>query len=140
MVSEKRGKQAGFSKEEREAMRERVAEMKGGNDEEAVLAKIREMPQPDRDMAMQLHELIKRAAPELAAKTWYGMPAYAISGKIICFFQNASKFKARYATIGFGDGAKLDEGQMWPVSYALKKIDRETAEKIAKLVKKAVGK
>ena len=140
MVSEKRGKQAGFSKEEREAMRERVAEMKGGNDEEAVLAKIREMPQPDRDMAMQLHELIKGAAPELAAKTWYGMPAYAIGGKVICFFQNASKFKARYATICFVDGAKLDEGKMSPVSYALKKIDRETAEKIAKLVKKAVGK
>ncbi len=139
MVNEKRRKQAGFSKEERDAMKERVMETKGENGEDAVLAKIAEMPASDKKMALQLHKLIKSAAPELKARTWYGMPAYAKGGKIICFFQNASKFKTRYATLGFSDSAKLDDGKIWPVSYALKEFDDKTAAKIAKLVKEAVG-
>ena len=109
----------GFSKEERAAMRERAKELKSGGGESAVLASIAKMPEPDCTMAGRLHELIKAIAPELSPKTWYGMPAYAKDDKVVCFFQGASKFKTRYATIGFNDKAKLDDGAMWPVDYRL---------------------
>ncbi|MGB9897582.1 iron chaperone, partial [Thermanaerothrix sp.] len=112
-----------FSAEERAAMRERAAELKAartGKDagEEAVRAKIAEMPEPDRTMALRLHEIITTAAPELTPRLWYGMPAYARAGKVVCFFQGAQKFKTRYATLGFTDAAHLDEGVMWPTAFA----------------------
>jgi len=132
----------GFTAEERAAMRERAKEVKAAaNREEAerdVLAKIAEMPEPDRDMAERLHALVKESAPELEARTWYGMPAYSKDGKVVCFFQSASKFKARYATLGFNDRASLDEGAMWPTSFALTKLSPADEKKIAALVKKAV--
>ncbi len=107
--------------------------------ESAVLAKIAEMPEPDRSMAERLHALIKASAPALTPKTWYGMPAYARDGKIVCFFQSADKFKSRYATLGFNDEANLDEGAMWPTSYALKELTAADEAKIGALVKKAVS-
>jgi hypothetical protein len=124
----------------KETVEERRASARGANDESAVLAKIAEMPGPDRTMAKRLHALIKASAPTLSAKTWYGMPAYANKeGKIVCFFTAADKFKSRYATFGFNDDANLDEGNMWPTSFALKKLTAAEEKKIGALVKKAVS-
>ncbi|GCE51403.1 uncharacterized protein YdhG (YjbR/CyaY superfamily) [Thermosporothrix hazakensis] len=144
-VSNKKSK--GFTEEERAAMKERAKEQKAearanknkAEGESDVLAKIAEMPEPDRVMATRLHEIIKANAPELSPKTWYGMPAYARDGKVVCFFQPASKFKTRYATLGFNDIAHLDEGAMWPVSFALKELTAAEEERISELVKKAVS-
>jgi uncharacterized protein YdhG (YjbR/CyaY superfamily) len=133
----------GFTDEERAAMRERAKELKASKNkadaERDVLEKIAEMPQPDRALAERLHALIKASAPELSPRTWYGMPAYAKDGKVVCFFQSAHKFKARYATFGFNDKANLDEGAMWPTSFALKKLTAAEEKKIGALVKKAVS-
>ncbi|MGH2582947.1 MAG: iron chaperone [Anaerolineales bacterium] len=135
----------GFTDEERAAMKERVRELKAeargdkADGESAVLAKIAQMPEPDRAMAKRLHAIIKASAPSLSPKTWYGMPAYAKDGKVLCFFQSAHKFKSRYATFGFSDAANLDEGAMWPVSFALTKLTAAEEAKIAALVKKAVS-
>jgi uncharacterized protein YdhG (YjbR/CyaY superfamily) len=133
----------GLTAEERAALKETVQERKaaarGANDEKAVLAKIAEMPEPDRAMAKRLHAIIKASAPALSPKTWYGMPAYAKDGKVVCFFTAASKFKSRYATFGFNDTANLDEGAMWPTSFALKELTAAEEAKIGKLVKKAVS-
>jgi uncharacterized protein YdhG (YjbR/CyaY superfamily) len=130
----------GFTADERAAMKERVKEMKGaGEGESDVLAKIAAMPQPDRGMAERVHAIIKANAPTLEARTWYGMPAYAKDGDVICFFQNAAKFKARYSTLGFSDKAKLDEGAMWPVGFALKELTAADEARIVWLVKKAIG-
>ncbi len=138
-TSKKINKVKGFSNEEKEAIKERVKELGGKTDgESAVLAKIAEMPLPDRTMAKRLHGLIRKGAPSLLPKTWYGMPAYANrDGKVICFFQSAHKFKARYATFGFNDTAKLDDGSMWPTSFALTKLTSDNEAKIIALVKKA---
>ena len=131
-----------FTAEERAAMRERAKELKASaskaEQEKAVLAAIAKMPEPDRSMGKRLHELIKTSAPDLSPKTWYGMPAYAKNDKVVCFFQSADKFKARYATLGFSDEANLDEGDMWSTSFALKKLTAAEETKISKLVKKAV--
>lgn len=146
----KSGKEsAGFSEAERAAMKERSKELKseGGrgkrskkNDGEAdVLAKIAEMSGQDRVMAERLHEIVKTSAPELTPKTWYGMPAYAKAGKVLCFFQSAQKFGARYATLGFNDTANLDDGAMWPTAYALKELTAAEEKKVAALVRKAAG-
>jgi uncharacterized protein YdhG (YjbR/CyaY superfamily) len=133
----------GFSAEEKAAARERVRELKAeaakADGETELLAAIAKMQEPDRDMAKRVHALIKAAAPSLAPKTWYGMPAYAKDGRVICFFQSAQKFKSRYATLGFNDGADLDEGAMWPVAFALTKLTAAEEKKIASLVKKAAG-
>ena len=133
---------SGFTAEERAAMRERAKEAKANANkaeaEAAVLEKIAEMPAADRAIAERLHAIIKDSAPVLAAKTWYGMPAYAKDDKIVCFFQAADKFKARYATFGFNDPANLDEGAMWPTSYAIKELTADGEAKIRALVKKAV--
>ena len=128
----------GFTAEEKAAMRERARELKSASGEKDVLAKIAEMPPSDRRMAKRLHALIKANAPELAPKTWYGMPAYAKDDKVVCFFQAASKFKGRYATLGFNDRANLDKGDMWPTSFALLALGEAEEKKIAALVKKAV--
>ena len=130
-----------FTDEERAAMKERIQELRSdkADGESAVLAKIAEMPEPDRSMAKRLHAIIKRSAPTLSPKTWYGMPAYARDGKVVCFFQSAAKFNARYATLGFNDAANLDEGTMWPTAFALKKLTAAEEAKIAALVKKAVS-
>ncbi len=136
----------GFTAEEKAAMKERAKEVKAearANSDRAagesdVLAKIAEMPASDRVMAERIHAVIKASAPELSPKTWYGMPAYAKDGKIVCFFQSADKFKARYATFGFSDEAKLDEGAMWPNAFALTKLTAADEKKIGDLVKKAV--
>jgi hypothetical protein len=132
----------GFTADERAAMKERAQELKAeaakADGESALLAKIAEMKGTDRGMAKRLHAIIKDSAPILSAKTWYGMPAYAKDGKIVCFFQSAEKFKARYATFGFSDEANLDQGAMWPTSFALKEMTAEEERKIAALVKKAV--
>jgi uncharacterized protein YdhG (YjbR/CyaY superfamily) len=136
-------KSAGFTAEEREAMKERAQELKaearGADGEKAVLAKIAEMPQADRDMAKRLHEIVKASAPELSPKTWYGMPAYAKDGKVVCFYQSAHRFKSRYGTFGFSDKANLDDGEMWPTSFALKKLTAAEETRIAALVKQAVS-
>ncbi len=135
-------KSRGFTAEEREAMKERVREMKSGaaDGEKDLLAKVAAMPEPDRSMARRLHAIIRDAAPSLAPKTWYGMPAYAnAEGKVVCFFQGASKFKYRYATLGFSDQARLDEGAMWPAGFALKGLTPVEEARIAALVKKAVS-
>jgi uncharacterized protein YdhG (YjbR/CyaY superfamily) len=137
-------KSEGFTAEERAAMRERAKERKAeaqkADGERAVLAKIAEMPQPDRAMAERLHEIIEASAPELSPKTWYGMPAYANKdGKVVCFFQSAEKFNARYATLGFSDKANLDEGAMWPTSFGLKELGAAEEAKIGALVKRAAG-
>ncbi|MBK7204078.1 DUF1801 domain-containing protein [Candidatus Amarolinea dominans] len=137
----------GFTAEERAAMRERAQELKAearANKDKAagesdVLAKIAEMPEPERTMAMRLHEIIKASAPALSPKTWYGMPAYARNGKVVCFFQSAQKFQTRYATLGFTDEARLDEGAMWPASFALKELTATQEAAIAALVQKAVS-
>jgi uncharacterized protein YdhG (YjbR/CyaY superfamily) len=133
----------GFTAEERAAMKERARELKAAANEadaeRAVLAKIAEMPKPDRVMGERLHAIIKASAPDLSPKTWYGMPAYAKDGKIVCFFTPASKFNSRYATFGFNDDANLDEGAMWPTSFALKKLTPAEEKKIGALVKKAVS-
>jgi uncharacterized protein YdhG (YjbR/CyaY superfamily) len=131
-------KSKGFTKEERAAMRERAKELKAAGGESDVLAKIAEMPKADRVMAERLHEVIKASAPALTPKTWYGMPAYAKDGKVVCFFQSADKFKSRYATFGFSDKANLDSGAMWPTSFALKELSAAEEKKIGALVKKAV--
>ena len=136
-------KSKGFTDEERAAMRERAQELKAearkADGEKALLAKVAEMPEPDRRMAKRLHAIVKDNAPALSPKTWYGMPAYANEdGKIVCFFQSAAKFKARYATLGFNDQANLDQGAMWPTSFALKKLTAAEEKKITALVKKAV--
>jgi uncharacterized protein YdhG (YjbR/CyaY superfamily) len=131
-------KSKGFTKEERAAMRERARELKAAGGESEVLAKIAEMPEPDRAMAERLHEVIKASAPALSPRTWYGMPAYAKDGKVVCFFQSAHKFKSRYATFGFSDKANLDSGAMWPTSFALKELSAAEEKKIGALVKKAV--
>jgi uncharacterized protein YdhG (YjbR/CyaY superfamily) len=136
-------KSKGFTDEERAAMKERAKELKAEAKAEAaesdVLAKIAEMPQPDRTMGERLHEIIKASAPSLSPKTWYGMPAYAKDGKVVCFFQSAKKFNSRYATLGFSDEANLDEGAMWPTSFALKELSAAEEARIGALVKKAVS-
>ena len=133
----------GFTAEERAAMRERVRELKLAADkadgEREVLAKIAEMPKHDRAMAKRVHAIVKASAPGLSPKTWYGMPAYAKDDKIICFFRSADKFKSRYATLGFSDTAKLDEGAMWSTDFALKELTPDVEARVAELVKKAVG-
>ena len=135
----------GFTDEEREAMREHAQELKaaaraGKEDEEsAVLAKIAAMPAPDRTMGERLHAIIKASAPGLSPKLWYGMPAYAKDGNVVCFFQGAQKFKTRYSTLGFSDKANLDEGSMWPTSFALKELTAADETRIGALVKKAVS-
>jgi uncharacterized protein YdhG (YjbR/CyaY superfamily) len=140
-VSDK--KATGFTAEERAAMRERVKELKAAQNKTAgesdLLAKIAEMSEPDRSMARRLHAIVKVNAPALSPKTWYGMPAYAKDDKVVCFFQPADKFKARYATFGFNDTANLDEGAMWPTSFALTKLTPKVEAQIASLVKKAVS-
>jgi uncharacterized protein YdhG (YjbR/CyaY superfamily) len=128
----------GFSDEEKAAMRERAREAKGKDGESDLLAKIAEMKEPDRAMAERLHALMKDVAPDLTPKTWYGMPAYAKDGQIVCFFQPAAKFKARYSTFGFNEKANLDDGDMWPTAYALTELTPAAEKKIAALVKKAV--
>jgi uncharacterized protein YdhG (YjbR/CyaY superfamily) len=142
-------KSKGFTDEERAAMKERAQELKvearrgpradKADGESAVLAKIAEMPGPDRAMAERLHAIIKASAPALSPKTWYGMPAYAKDGKVVCFFQSADKFKSRYATFGFNDSANLDEGAMWPTAFALKALTAAEEAKIGALVKRAVS-
>jgi hypothetical protein len=131
----------GFTDEERAAMKDRVREMKASADkadgESAVLAKIAEMPESDRAMGKRLHAVIKASAPALSPKLWYGMPAYAKDGKIVCFFQPAQKFKTRYSTLGFNDAAHLDEGAMWPTAFALTKLTAGDEARIGALVKKA---
>jgi len=140
MKAKQKKKVKGFTAEERAAMKEYVQEMKGaGEGEGAVLAKIATMKEPDRAMAKRLHAIIKASAPALVPKTWYGMPAYAKDDKVVCFFQSAQKFKARYATLGFSDQANLDEGRMWPTAFALKDLTAAEEAKIGALVKKAVN-
>ena len=139
----------GFTDEERVAMKERVRELKASarrgagadkaDGESDVLAKIAEMPEPDRAMAERIHAIIKASAPALSPRTWYGMPAYAKDDDVVCFFQSAHKFKARYATFGFSDAANLDEGAMWPVAFALKELTAAEEARIGALVKKAVS-
>ena len=140
-------KSRGFTHEERAAMKERAKELKAearadkdkAEAESAVLAKIAEMEEPDRAMARRLHEVVTASAPGLSPKTWYGMPSYAKEGKVVCFFQSAGKFNSRYATFGFSDTAKLDDGAMWPTSFALKELSATEEAKIVALVKKAVA-
>jgi uncharacterized protein YdhG (YjbR/CyaY superfamily) len=143
-------KPAGFTDEERAAMREHLEELKaakarrgsrtrGADEETAVLAKIAALPQPDRAMAERLHAIIKANAPALSPKTWYGMPAYAKDGDVVCFFQSGQKFKTRYATLGFSDKANLDEGHKWPTAYALKEITAAEETKIVALLKKSLS-
>jgi Domain of unknown function (DU1801). len=133
----------GFTPEERAAMKERAKELKAAankaDSERDVLAKIAEMPDSDRAMAERIHAVVKASAPDLSPRTWYGMPAYAKDGKIVCFFQSADKFKARYATFGFSDEANLDEGAMWPNAFALTKLTTADEARIGALVKKAVS-
>ncbi len=134
----------GFSAEEKAAIKARARELKAGKGKAAaesdVLAAIAKMPEPDRAMATRLHAIVKASAPALAPKTWYGMPAYAnADGKVVCFFQAASKFGARYATFGFNDAARLDDGAMWPTAFALRSLDAAEEKKIAALVKQAAG-
>ena len=138
---------AQFTAEERAAMKERAKELKAearvnqnrAEGENDVLAAIAAMPEPDRVLAERIHAIITASAPVLAPKTWYGMPAYALDGKVVCFFQSASKFNARYATLGFNDTANLDEGTMWPTAFALKELTATEEEKISALVKQAVN-
>ena len=137
----------GFSDEERAAMKERAKELRAearsdkdrAAGEQDVLAKIAEMPEPDRSMAERLHAIVKASAPTLSPRTWYGMPAYALNGKVVCFFQSAQKFNTRYATLGFSDTASLDEGAMWPTAFALEKLTAAEEARIGALVKKAVS-
>jgi uncharacterized protein YdhG (YjbR/CyaY superfamily) len=139
-------KDKGFTEAERAAMKERAKELKAearankdrAAGESAVIEKIAEMTEPDRAIAERIHEIVKASAPDLMPKTWYGMPAYARDGKVVCFFQSAQKFDSRYSTFGFTDAANLDEGAMWPASFALKELTATEEEKIGALVKKAV--
>src|SRR3954447_16659834 len=140
-----RSSSKGFTEEERAAMQERAGELKaaarrgaraGKDGEQDVLAKIAEMPESDRAIAERLHAIVKTTAPELAPRTWYGMPAYARNGKVVCFFQGAHKFKSRYATVGFSDGANLDHGAMWPTAFAITRLTGREEAKIAALLKK----
>jgi uncharacterized protein YdhG (YjbR/CyaY superfamily) len=134
------GKKEGFTSEEKAAMRARARELKDTADgESAVRAAIAEMSPQDRAIAKQIDELVRAAAPDLMPKTWYGMPAYAKDGKVVCFFRNAGKFKERYAMFGFNDSAKLDEGSMWPVAFAVTKLTAADEAKLRALVKKAAG-
>ena len=138
---------ARFTDEERAAMRERAQELKAAAradrdraaGESDVLAKIAEMPKPDRAIAERVHAIVKASAPDLAPRTWYGMPAYAKAGKVVCFLQSAAKFKTRYCTLGFSDNAKLDDGTMWPTSYALPKLTADDEKRITTLIQRAVG-
>jgi uncharacterized protein YdhG (YjbR/CyaY superfamily) len=138
---------AGFSDEERRAMKERAKELKAearanknrADGERDLLAKIAEMPEPDRAMAGRIHEIVTASAPDLWPKTWYGMPAYARNGKVVCYFQSGARFDSRYATFGFNDTANLDEGAMWPTSFALTELTPAAEETIAALVRKAVS-
>jgi hypothetical protein len=134
-------KSKGFTDEERSALKDRIQELKGdkGDGEGAVLAKIAEMQEADRAMGKRLHALIKASAPALSPRLWYGMPAYAKDGNVVCFFQSARKFKTRYATLGFSDKANLDDGAMWPTAFALKALTASDEAKIGALVKKAVS-
>jgi uncharacterized protein YdhG (YjbR/CyaY superfamily) len=136
-------KARGFTDEERAAMKARAAELKAekskADGESDALAAIAAMPQPDRAMAARLHKIITASAPTLDPKTWYGMPAYAKDGNVVCFFQSAQKFKTRYATLGFSDKANLDDGDMWPVAFALKELTAAEEARIVALVKKAAG-
>lgn len=139
----------GFTAEEQAAMQERARELKKesrrgsrsrkADGESDVLAKIAEMPEPDRAMAERIHAIIKESAPELSPRTWYGIPAYARDGKVVCFFQGAAKFNSRYATLGFNDDANLDDGVMWPTAFALKELTADEEERIAAIVRKAMG-
>ncbi len=140
-------KSEGFSAEERAAMKERARELKAearrgkqkADGERDVLEKIAEMPNADRTMARRVHEIVKKSAPDLSPKTWYGMPAYARDGKVVCYFTPAAKFNSRYATLGFNDDANLDDGSMWPTSFALTKLTAADEKRIATLVKQAVS-
>jgi len=138
-MAQKKAAKKGFTAEERAAMRERAKELKSAGGEKEVLAKIAEMPKADRDMAKRVHAIVKDTAPELASRTWYGMPAYTKDDKVVLFFKSAAKFKSRYATLGFSDNANLDQGDMWPTDFALKKLTAAEEKKIAALVKKAVS-
>ncbi len=143
-TAKKGAKKAGFTADERAAMRERAQELKAeankADGESALLAKVAEMKGSDRTMAKRLHEIVTASAPDLLPKTWYGMPAYAnADGKVVCFFRSAEKFKDRYATFGFNDAARIDEGAMWPTSFALKQLTAADEAKIGALVKKAVS-
>ena len=142
-IAKKTGSTKGFTADERAAMKERAKELKASKNraegERDLLAKIAEMPRSDRTMAERIHAIVKENAPALAAKTWYGMPAYAKDGKLICFFKAADKFKSRYATFGFEENAKLDDGTMWATSWALTKLTPADEKKIGELVKKAAG-
>ena len=129
----------GFTDEERLAMKERIQELKGADGESSVLAKIAAMSEPDRAMGKRLHAIIKASAPALLPRLWYGMPAYAKDGEVVCFFQSAQKFKTRYATFGFSDKANLDGGAMWPTAFALKELTATEEARIGALVKKAVS-
>jgi uncharacterized protein YdhG (YjbR/CyaY superfamily) len=136
-------KSKGFTDEEKAAMKERTKELKAeaakADGESDVLAKIAEMPEPERTMATRLHVIIKTSAPALSPKTWYGMPAYAKDGKVVCFFQSAQKFNTRYATFAFSDAANLDEGALWPVAFALKELTAAEEARISALVQQAVS-
>jgi uncharacterized protein YdhG (YjbR/CyaY superfamily) len=143
-MAEKTGtKSKGFTAEERAAMKERARELKASQSradgERDLLAKIAEMSQPDRGMAERIHSIVTSAAPDLSPRTWYGMPAYAKDDKVVCFFKPAEKFKARYATLGFSDRANLDDGDMWPTEFALKKLAAGDEARIAALVTQAVS-
>jgi uncharacterized protein YdhG (YjbR/CyaY superfamily) len=139
-MAKKDKKAKGFTADERAAMKDRVKELKGkGDGESDVLAAIAKMTGSDRTMAQRIHALVKAAAPGLSPKTWYGMPAYARDEQVVCFFQSAQKFKSRYATLGFSDKARLDEGKMWPSSFALLDMTPAEEARITALVKKAVG-
>ena len=142
-MPEQKPAKKGFTAEERVAMKERARELKAAatreESERDVLAKIAEMPKSDRAMATRLHAIVKANAPDLAPRTWYGMPAYAKDDKVVCFFQSSDKFNSRYATFGFSDRANLDQGAMWPASFALKKLTAAEEKKIGALVKKAVS-
>lgn len=147
MSQSKKPEVAPFSADERAAMKERAKEQKAearasknrAEGEHDVLAKIDELPEPERAMAQRLHALIAASAPDLAPKLWYGMPAYASDGKIVCFFQSAQKFNTRYATLGFSDTAQLDDGTMWPTAFALKELTAADEERVSALVKRAMG-
>jgi uncharacterized protein YdhG (YjbR/CyaY superfamily) len=143
MATRTRGTTSGFTAEERAAMKERARELKAEaakqDGERDLLDKIAEMPPGDRAMAERVHAIVMASAPTLSPKTWYGMPAYAKNGKVVCFFQSAAKFKARYATFGFNEDAQLDDGAMWPTSWALKELTPDAEAQIAALVKQAVS-
>lgn len=140
MAARKNGGE-GFSDEERAAMKERAKELKSGagRGEQDLLDKIAEMDQPDQEMAQRLHTIVSQVAPQLTPRTWYGMPAYAKDGKVLCFFQPGGKFKTRYSTLGFQDVARLDDGDMWPVTFAITSLTDEVEERIAALLRAAVG-